>query len=309
MDFVTTALDRENLVDLIPLIHRVLGKVTDRAHLEAKYKTGHLGLPSFGYFAHTSDGRPVAFFGAIPTLLEKDGQIELAAQCCDAVTIEEFAGRGLFTQLGRLTETRLRDFGIRSVFAFLNQNSEPAALGKLGWTGIHRMRRFTVPVLTIPLDSLSRKISAGPAYRAWVTTKLAARIRADHFLANSVLEDGIVGSHRNREFYAYKIAGNSFIIEVAGVKMWVKLGGGLLIGDIERRPEVEILVAVGELRRIARSLGIAGITFQASPGTYLERIFSRHFAGFDSWLLGGKSFDPRFPIEALRCTLGDLDTF
>jgi len=171
------------------------------------------------------------------------------------------------------------------------------------------MRRFTVPVLTIPLDSLSWKISAGPAYRAWVTAKLAARIRADHTLANSVLEHGIVGSHRNREFYAYKSAGNSFIIEVAGVKMWVKLGGGLLIGDIERRPEAEILVAVGELRRIARSLGIAGITFQASPGTSLERIFSRHFAGFDSWLLGGKSFDPRFPIEALRCTLGDLDTF
>ena len=53
----------------------------------------------------------------------------------------------------------------------------------------------------------------------------------------------------------------------------------------------------------------AKITFQASPGTSPERIFSRHFDAFDSWLLGGKSLASGFPIESLRCTYGDLDTF
>ena len=308
---VTTALNRDNLVDLIPLYRPRLGKVIDRAYLEAKYDTGlsghavfrlsrlHLRRPARRVLRRDADPR-----------LERMGGIELAAQCCDAVTIEEFAGRGLFTQLGRLTESRLRDFGVRTVYAFLNQNSEPAALGKLDWTGIHRLRRFTVPVLTIPLEGLSRKISAGPAFRAWVTTATRRPHPARSRPSPTRSRERSHGQPpRPRSSSPTRAPPTSFIIAVADVKMWVKTEGGLLIGDIERRPEAEILGAVHGLRRIARSLGIARITFQVSPGTYLERIFSRHFAGFDSWLLGGKSFDPRFPIEALRCTFGDLDTF
>ena len=63
------------------------------------------------------------------------------------------------------------------------------------------------------------------------------------------------------------------------------------------------------MRRLQHLDLAAKITFQASPGTSLERIFSRHFDGFDSWLLGGKSLASDFPVESLRCTYCDLDTF
>ncbi len=50
--------------------------------------------------------------------------------------------------------------------------------------------------------------------------------------------------------------------------------------------------------------GLGSALHRSRPG---GRIVVYH--GFDSWVLGGKSFDPGTPIEALRCTYGDLDTF
>jgi hypothetical protein len=302
-------LDADTLTDLIPLYRRVFGKRTDRAYLEAKYDTGYLGTPFFGHLAYDPAGRPIAFHGAVPFRLEMDGQAFIGAQYGDAMTVREAAGRGLFTRLGRLTDERLLDFGIRFIYGFPNQNSEYGYLNKLDWQGVHRMRCYTIPVATVPLEKLSRTVSAGPAYQLRIRERLAAHIRPEPELASSVAGPGVICSRRDRDFFTYKSFTNNFVIEVAGVGMWIKPEGGLLIGDMALRPEAEILAAVAELKRLARSHGITKITFQASPGTELEAIFARHFDGFDSWVLGGKSFDPRFPIAALRCTYGDLDTF
>lgn len=309
MDVVIRELDSENLVDLIPLYREVFGKKTDRAYLEAKYDTSYLGTPLFGHLAYDPGGRPVAFHGAVPFRLELDGLPFIGAQYGDAMTLREAAGQGLFTRLGRLTDERLLDFGIQFIYGFPNQNSEYGYLNKLDWQEVHRMRCYTIPVVTVPLEKLSRTVSAGPAYQQRIRDRLAGHIRPGLELPNSVAGAGVVCSRRDRAFFSYKSFTNNFVIEVAGVAMWIKTEGGLLIGDMELRPEARILAAVAELKRLARSHGITKITYQASPGTEIETIFARHFDGFDSWVLGGKSFDREIPIESLRCTYGDLDTF
>jgi GNAT superfamily N-acetyltransferase len=309
VDVVIRELDHETLVDLIPLYRQVFQKEIDRAFLEAKYDTRYLGTPFFGHLAYDPDGRPVAFHGAVPVRLEVDGRSFIGAQYGDAMTLPEAAGQGLFTRLGRLTEEHLLDFGVRFSYAFLNQNSEYGYLNKLDWRCVHRIRCYSIPVTTLPLEKLSRAVSAGRAYQKWIRNRLGPSLRPELDLPNSAAGGGVIHTRRDRDFHTYKSFTNNFVIEVAGVGMWIKPEGGLLIGDMERRPEAEILAALAELKRIARSHGITRITFQASPGTHIETVFARHFDGFDSWVLGGKSLDPSLPIEDLRCTYGDLDTF
>ena len=309
MDVVIRELDHETLVDLIPLYRQVFEKETDRAFLEAKYDTHYLGTPFFGHLAYDPDGHPIAFHGAVPFRLDLDDRSFIGAQYGDAMTLPAAAGQGLFTRLGRLTDERLLDFGIRFFYGFPNQNSEYGYLNKLDWRSVHRMRCYTIPVMTLPLEKLSRTVSAGRTYQERIRHRLAPYLRPEFELSNSVAERGVIHTRRDRDFHTYKSFTNNFFIEVAGVGMWIKPEGGLLIGDMDRRPEAEILNALSELKKIARSHGITKITYQASPGTEIETVFARHFSGFDSWVLGGKSFDPRLPIEALRCTYGDLDTF
>ena len=66
---------------------------------------------------------------------------------------------------------------------------------------------------------------------------------------------------------------------------------------------------IDELKQMARARGLTKIVFQASPGTHLERIFASRYPSFDSWLLGYRSFSSSFPLDQMKCTYGDLDTF
>ena len=133
------------------------------------------------------------------------------------------------------------------------------------------MRCYTIPVVTVPLEKLSRTVSAGPAYQQRIRDRLADHVRPGLELPNSVAGAGLGSTRRDQDFFSYKSFTNNFVIEVAGVAMWIKTrrraahrryGAAAGSGDSRR---------CAELKRLARSHGITKITFQASPGTEIER--------------------------------------
>lgn len=308
-DYAVRPLSRDNLVDLVPLTRAVFGRRTDEEALLRKYDTSHLGGSYFGYLAYDEEGRPVAFQGAVPMRMEHAGELVLAAQSGDTMTLREHRGRGLFPRLGRLTDDLLAESGIRFIWGMPNQASESGFVGKLGWQGAGRMRCFDLATGAPAVERLAPTPGLRALFRRFVRGRLAAFRAATARVANSAAGDGAVVTHRDAEFFAYKLRSDSLVIEMEGCRVWVKVGRALLIGDIEPVDEARVLAVLRRLRRFARAHGIPGVVFETSAGTGLERIFSSCAKGFDTWLVGGKSFDGTVPLDRLRATFGDVDIF
>ena len=51
------------------------------------------------------------------------------------------------------------------------------------------------------------------------------------------------------------------------------------------------------------------IIFQVSPGAALDQWFAKRYQPIESWAIGWKNYGSDIPLEKLRFTYGDLDTF
>ena len=137
------------------------------------------------------------------------------------------------------------------------------------------------------------------------------KFRVDTVISASVfLEEGVVSANRNNDYYDYKSFTNNFTIKIDDTVFWIKIKNGLLIGDVEIKSIEKFETALNTLKTLASRNGITEIIFQASPNTLLAKIMeTRCNEKFDSWVVGFKNFTSDFPLEKLKFTFGDLDTF
>ncbi|MBQ4821775.1 GNAT family N-acetyltransferase [Aquimarina sp. MMG016] len=310
MDYQIIALSRENIKDLKYLYKAVFNNDVSLDFIHKKFDTTYLGKSYFGHLAY-DNGNPIAFHGAIPMLMEFEGKKELAAQYGDAMTLANYTGKGLFTKLGKLTDTQLKEAGIRFVWGFPNQNSEYGYLNKLDWLYQERMCGFSIKTSGLPIEKLSRvsKIS-NKLYQKHITDvfnpyKTQASINGSVFKNNHV-----VSTVRDQNYYDYKAFGDNFTIELHNSLFWLKVKNGILIGDIEITNEEDFDKALDLLKKIASKNGIGYITFQSSPNTLISSLLEKRTDHqFQSWVVGYKNFNSDFPLEKLKLTFGDLDTF
>ena len=82
------------------------------------------------------------------------------------------------------------------------------------------------------------------------------------------------------------------------------------MGDVETPSKEQFNKALEKLKKIAFRCGIKEIIFQASPNTFIEYLVKDQVDHhFESWVVGFKNFSSNFPLEKLKFTFGDLDTF
>lgn len=306
--FVRTSLDNIHL--LVPLYYTAFGRRVDADFLRRKYHTRwSVNGQFFGYMALNAKGEAVAHHTGIPFLFQFGGRQVLAAHSCDSMTAAELRGKGFFTIMGKMTDELLRKEGFEFIFGFANENSLPAATKKLGWQFMGNLNGYKIRVRTLPLEKICRRLRF--PYRAYLALVDFAfrRHRTQAVIPNSCIEGEHGGIVRDEAFYAYRSFSFNRRVELEGVKLWFKLYGALCIGEIEKVPEAEVLKMLKRLKRKCFWLGINEIIFQASPGTYHELIFSRHFPGFTSWATLYSNFSSEVNFEHLKLTFGDIDTF
>ncbi|CAA0102427.1 Uncharacterised protein [BD1-7 clade bacterium] len=298
-----------NFHDVVTVFRDVFNPNADETFLRKKYATDYLGVKYIGYLAYNDD-YPIGYHGAIPFLVELQGKTQLAVQGCDAMTHPKHNGRGLFVYLGKKTEELIKKEGISMVYGWPNQKSSLVYFRKLKWTKTGTMKRYHIRVSTLPLSHAS-KISSLTTYTYTLYQRLILNQfrQTSNVFSSSVIDDEHGGLHRNEAFFIYKRALGSDIYQIAGCKIWMKIDGALLIGDIEHNSEANILKLLKALQRLCRLLGIQEIRFQCSPDCFLDKILSRHYVSHDSWEIGGKNFADIIPLEKMQFTYGDLDTF
>ena len=307
MEYQLTRLTKSNLDALVPLYKTVFGNKVSHDFVRRKFDTAYLGCGPFGHLAYFRT-EPIAFHGAVPFRMQFGGRIEVSAQYGDAMTHPKHTGQGLFTELGHRTDAALQEAGINFVWGFPNQNSEYGYVHKLNWLSEERMLGFKINTGALAAGKILHRVS--DRWSKKLRASLSEHAYAGLSAGSLSEESGVVTTVRDRAFYHYKSFGQNFVVALEGVVFWLKWQAGLMVGDVLAPSKQDFFKGLEALVSLVRKQQVGQIVLQFSPQTKLaEWMLERADETFESWMIGYKPFQSDFPLQKLKLTFGDLDTF
>ncbi|MGH2665139.1 GNAT family N-acetyltransferase [Flavobacterium sp.] len=308
MEYSIQPFTEDRLDDFRLLYKEVYGKSIPLEFVLKKFDSKYLIDDYFGYFAY-DNSKPIAFYGVVPVLMHYKNQTEIGAQSVNTMTHPDYNGKGLFTKLAALTYAKMEQSGITFLWGFPNENSAHAFLNKLGGKSNEQMMGYSIPASKYPIQNGMQKIPFIRIFYKSYLKKIFEKHITEKTLKGSIPED-YVSVCRNKAYYNYKTFSDNFNIVLEDCFFWIKIKNGLEIGDVEASSEENFNKAMQSLKQICKKAGIQKITFQTSPGTLpYEWMKNQKSIDFKSWLVGYKNLGSHFPLEKLKFTLGDVDTF
>lgn len=308
-DFRIERLSENNLSDMGRLYHAVYGQHRQLPDFPKKYATAWTGVSCIGYFAYDQQAQPIAYYGVIPCLIRYGDTLVLSAQSGDTMTHPSHRGKGLFVLLCNMTIQLCQREGIRLLFGFPNQNSYPGFTGKLGWTVTEQLDCFAIPVFTLPLAGLSKRLPfLSGLYAKYAAALLKNTLAPQQNIASSALGNDTGGLHRNLAWFQYKTYSYSPVLQLGKAKAWIKLTDTFVIGDIEPGGQ-DFHETIRRLKQLAARLGYRRLFFHSSPGTALHQLFARSYKPMASFPVIVKDLGANIPIHRLKFTSSDIDTF
>lgn len=304
-------LSAKNMQDLIPIYSDAFGIDVSLDFLRAKQNTSFTGFERVGFIAYDDQNQPVAFYGVYPCLIEFQGKKYLVAQSGDTMTHSKHVGKGLFTLLATKTYEYCKENGFHLVFGFPNENSFPGFIKRLGWSHFDDLTPYVVRVKCIPWIRLKNTFHLSQSiHNKWCRRQLAKLKKGQPFKSSCYLEDTPVVNH-SEQFFSYKTYEKNYLIDVKGISVWLKFDDTfLIIGDIEKCPEQKFLEVIKALKRIAFCLGLPHLRFHASSHSWGEEMFKKYGTPMDvCYPVGGINFSNEIPMEKMKFTAADNDTF
>jgi GNAT superfamily N-acetyltransferase len=275
-----------------------------------KYDCERDGARAFACVAFTEDGRPVSTVGAIPWPFRYGEYVELAAQLADSATSPAHQGRGLHVRLMQLLHEVCAAAGMTFVLRFSNALSFAITTTKLGYTPLDDLVEYDWPIRTVWVERAARRAGLGGAYDRRFERVIARYLDSGHPLASSGLAEGYAGVERDRAFFDYKEAfGGSRVLTLDETRVWVVVRHGLLVGDMAAPSDDALGRGLDALEGMARRLGAHRVLVQASGDIRLARYLATRLPETRRRRASYFDLGTKIPTEALRFTLGDLDTF
>ena len=302
-------LSKVNIHALEKLYHAVYGKSNPPDYYIKKYDTSYTGVSHIGYIAFNERNNPIAYYGVIPCFIRYGDQLYLAAQSADTMTHPKYQFKGLFVQLANLTFDLCMEEGISIVFGFPNQNSLHGFLVRLKWQMTETLAYYNIPTGIISFEAISKNIPfLKKAYEQYQQYILKDYLLPKKGVENSVFKDGFAGVNRNALYIKYKTYHNTHVIKIGNTVLWIKIKNGLVIGDINCKEE-EFDSIIAELKKLALKLGLKQIHFHTSHQTKLSALFSSRYHADPSFYVLFKDLGSRIPLDKIKFTYADLDTF
>lgn len=265
--------NKENIGDLGRIFKESRGIDVSVEYLRRKFDTHYTGKTYFAHFAYDQEGNPAAFFCLFPCFLRVDGKKVLAGQSADIITHHLHQRKGLFGMLGKATEELAAAEGMDYLFAFPNDNSFPGFTRSLHW---HEINQFQVHAF---------RSGALPIYRALTKFKLyGLYARWSKFILKKATapQDGFEGADmasnanvhwREAGYFSYKQYNPSFMITLDGMKIWAKIEGRLVVGDIQLLKPIQVETVIAGINKLCRNLGLEEWIMETSKGAYWDNKF------------------------------------
>jgi hypothetical protein len=225
------------------------------------------------------------------------------------MTHPRYRYKGLFLKLANLTiDLAIRE-GITLLYGFPNQNSLHGFLVKLKWQLTEMMDCYVIPVSTVPVESITRKISfTKNLYTKYQQYILKNYLVDDNGIENSVLKENFAGVDRNAPYFQYRTYHTTQVIKVGEALLWVKIRNGLIIGDI--KCEIKDFDDMMEkLYTLALKLGLSSIQFHTSHQTQLSALFAERYEAMPSFYILFKNLGSNLPLDKIKFTFADVDIF
>jgi hypothetical protein len=277
-------------------------------YLKRKYDTSYTGKSYFAHFAYASDGSPAAFFCLFPCFVRINGEKILAGQSADIITHKDHQRKGLFGILGKATEELAKNEGMNYLFAFPNSNSFPGFSRSLNWHHTGNFRLYILPAKGIPLYRILHKLKLGFFYKVW------KKIILQFYKPK---EDGFTGAdfstHKNvcwrdNSFMSYKKYNNSFVCQLDGFKVWAKIDGSLIIGDISELVNNSTSI-ISEISKLCRKLGLDSFQIEVTEGSYYDQILKNDYSFTEGVPIVFKNLNNTNEKLSLTYSGADADVF
>lgn len=311
MDYSIKRFQQEHIGEVNNLFEIAFQKPSKESLFEKKFNTILCGASPIGFIAYDENNAPVAFYGVYPCTMIYRGKRFLVAQSGDTMTLPEHQGKGLFTQLAKLTYEACQSEGIHLVFGFPNENSYPGFVKRLGWTHFDNLSVYLMRVKGLAWLRLKKTFRLPQSWHTRWCQFITKRQPKGHPFASSITSDVHAVVDHSPEFFEYKCYGGNFLIDVNGISVWVKFNEEyLFIGDMDVRTEADFLKVTRKLKRIARWCGLPHLRMHVSSSTQYDEWFQRHGKKHNlSYPVGGIAFSEEIPLEILKFTTADNDTF
>jgi hypothetical protein len=302
-------LSKANINALEKLYHEVYGRTVTTGYYAKKYDTSYTGVEHVGYIAFNERHNPIAYYGVIPCFIRYGDQLYLAAQSADTMTHPRYQFKGLFVQLANLTFDLCMEEGISLVFGFPNQNSLHGFLVRLKWQMTETLAFYNIPTGLVSFEGITRRVPfLKKIYEQYQQYILKDYLVPKKGLENWVFKEGFAGVNRNALYMNYKKYNDTQVIKIGNALLWIKIKNGLIIGDINC-PEGEFDSMMIDLKKLALKLGLKNIQFHTSHQTRLSGLLSSRYPAEPSFYVLFKDFGSRIPLDKIKFTYADVDTF
>lgn len=301
----------QKVKDVSSIYQNAFGIELNLINFSSKQSTNFCNDSFVGFIAYDHNSTPVAFYSVYLCYVEYNGKLYLSAQSGDTMTHSDHAGKGLFTQLALETYQYCRENGIHCVFGFPNENSFPGFIKRLGWIHFDDVTPFLVRVKCIPWIRLKNTFKLPQTlHNNWCRYILRKTKKGVPFKSSSLAKDIPVVDH-SKDFFDYKTHSENYLIEVNGINVWVKFDELFLyIGDIEKCDEDTFLKTIKKLKSIAFRMGLPHLRFQTSSDTWGFQMFQKIGVRMETkYPIGGINFSSEIPLEKMKFTGADNDTF
>lgn len=310
-DYSIHRISESNVVDLIAVYQSAFGNHFELEKFNKKQNTLDFGDSYVGYIAYDKNNNAVAFYGVYPCIVQFNGNVFKAAQSGDTMTHKDHMGKGLFTLLATKTYEYCKENGFHLVFGFPNENSFPGFIKRLGWSHFDDLKPYLIRVKCIPWIRLKNTFRLPQSiHNTWCRFRLKRLKKGQPFSSSCMTDDTPVVDH-SKEFFTYKTYSENYLIQLKGINVWLKFDDTfLIIGDIEKCTEEQFLVIVKALKNIAFWMGLPHLRFHTSSNTWGETVFKKYGEAMElSYPVGGINFTQEIPLEKMKFTAADNDTF
>ncbi len=292
--------------DVQTLFRVAFNKKVGVDYLQQKYNTAHTGVKHLTYLAYDGDV-PIGFYGAIPQQFQHGNDTFLGVHTCDSFVHPNYQRQGLHQHLAEMAYKLMQENGIQFVYAFHSEATYHSCK-KLGWQEYQHMKGFYIKTGGIPHAKIYPKLGMDQSLNKRLNKILGPHAAQSKVFENSHQRHGRMCVAYTPEFFNYKSFTPNFILPLDGATFWVKVAGAMCVGDVSFETEEGFLNGLKALQQLAKKAGCTELLFQTHVDSALEQVLSKHYEGFESWLVGYLMFN-EVPIHQWSTNFGDLDTF
>ena len=301
-------LSNDNIHDLIPLFLATFNKKISPEFITQKFNTCFTNFSNIGFIAYCSNNQAIAFYGVLPCYANINGKKMLVAQSGDTMTHPKHRRSKLFVQLAEQTFKYCEENGFNAIFGFPNIYSFAGFIKKLKWKHFDDYHSFSDRVLCFPWIRIKKWFPFLKNLHLKVQKNVLSKLQDVDFFNNSIDNKHPHIIH-DKEFIDYKKFQNSYIKKIGDASIWFKTSEiYLMVGDISTLKNFK--KTHNSLKKIAFILGIPHIRYQISSQTDLFKTCSENkLVKGNTYPIAGIALNKKFPLDKMKFTLADFDTF